>query len=572
MTRCPDLTRPEELVHKTPSIVHLAALTLAGCATFSLHAQTTSDLADQELQRQQQRERSRAEQAEQRPDVRLMQTEPSPIARYPEHESPCSVVRSITLQGELASDFKWALAAGDDAIGRCLGSAGMNVLIGKIQNAIIARGFVTTRVLAPPQDLQRGVLALALVPGRLRAIRFADASAHPISWNALPVSPGDVLNLRDIEQGLENFKRVPTADADIQIAPAEQAGESDLMVQWRQERRVRGAVSADDSGSRSTGRYQGGVTLSVDNPLGLQDLFYVTLNHHLSKTPTSGGSGTRGTTLHYSVPFRYWLLSLQSNDYRYHQTVAGATQDYVYSGTSTSSEVKLSRLIYRDGARKTTVSLQGFQRLSRNFIEDTEVEVQRRRTGGYVLALAHKEFFQAATLDAGVTYKHGTGAFGSLHAPEEAFGEGTSRPVLISADLALTVPLGKRMQYLAAWRAQWNRTPLVAQDRFSIGGRYTVRGFDSESSLAAERGSLLRNDLTWSALPNAQLYAGIDAGRVAGPSRERLRGGWLAGAALGVRGQVAGLQYDLSLGKPLHKPEGFHTAAYARTFSLNYGF
>ncbi len=552
--------------------IQIAALAIAGCASFSLHAQTTSDIADQELQRQQQRERSRAEQTEQRPDVRLMQAEPGSTTRYPERESPCSVVHSITLQGELGADFKWALAAGNDAIGRCLGSAGMNVLIGKIQNAIIARGFVTTRVLAPPQDLQSGVLALALVPGRLHAIRFADASAHPVSWNALPVRPGDVLNLRDIEQGLENFKRVPTADADIQIAPAEQVGESDLLVQWRQERRVRGAVSVDDSGSRSTGRYQGGVTLSVDNPLGLHDLFYVTLNHHLSRTPASGGSGTRGTTVHYSLPVRYWLLSLQSNDYRYRQTVAGATQDYVYSGTSTSSEVKLSRLVYRDGARKTTLSLQGFQRLSRNFIEDTEVEVQRRRTGGYVLALAHKEFFQAATLDAGVSYKHGTGAFGSLHAPEEAFGEGTSRPVLISADLALAVPIGKRLQYLAAWRAQWNRTPLVPQDRFSIGGRYTVRGFDGESSLAAERGSLLRNDLTWSAFSNGKLYAGIDAGRVGGPGRERLRGGWLAGAALGVRGLVSGLQYDISLGKPLHKPDGFHTAAYARTFSLNYGF
>ena len=30
---------------------------------------------------------------------------------------------------------------------------------------------------------------------------------------------------------------------------------------------------------------------------------------------------------------------------------------------------------------------------------------------------------------------------------------------------------------------------------FSIGGRYTVRGFDGEASLMGERGWLLRNDI-----------------------------------------------------------------------------
>ncbi len=37
--------------------------------------------------------------------------------------------------------------------------------------------------------------------------------------------------------------------------------------------------------------------------------------------------------------------------------------------------------------------------------------------------------------------------------------------------------------------------PLITQDRFSIGGRYTVRGFDGETTLIGERGWLLRNDL-----------------------------------------------------------------------------
>jgi hemolysin activation/secretion protein len=555
----------------TPVFRRSTFLVITACLSWPLHAQVLPTLGDQELQREQQRERQRTEQAEKRPDVRLDAAPATTAADYPATESPCSPITKVVLQGASAAQYSWALAQADSALGRCLGSTGVNVLVGRVQNAIVAAGGVTTRVVVPPQDLKSGTLALVVVPGVIHAIRFTDAIAPATTRNIFPAAGGAVLNLRDIEQALENFKRVPTVEADIQIAPAEAPGASDLVVKWRQDRRVRWSLSADDSGGASTGKYQGGATMSLDNPLGLHDLFYVTLNHHLPVHTAPGDNGTRGNTVSYSVPFQYWLLALQSNDYRYRQTVAGSSQDYLYSGTSTTSEVKLSRLVYRDGSRKTTVSLQGYQRLSRNFIDDTEVEVQRRRTGGFTLGLAHKEFIGAATVDASLAYKRGTGAFGSLRAPEEAFGEGTSRPVIITADLSLAVPLSAAWQYAGSWRAQWNRTALVAQDRFSIGGRYTVRGFDGDTSLAAERGSLLRNEVDWSVGPG-QLYLGIDAARVSGPSQVLLRGSWLAGAAVGWRGQAYGLQYELSLGRPLHKPAGFNTAAYARTFSLNYGF
>ena len=81
--------------------------------------------------------------------------------------------------------------------------------INKVQNAILAKGYVTTRVMAQEQDLTTGVLALTLCSrGVSVRIRFEE----PVSWrgrlwNAIPASRGDILSLRDIEQGLENFRR-----------------------------------------------------------------------------------------------------------------------------------------------------------------------------------------------------------------------------------------------------------------------------------------------------------------------------------------------------------------------------
>ena len=91
---------------------------------------------------------------------------------------------------------------------------------------------------------------------------------------------------------------------------------------------------------------------------------------------------------------------------------------------------------------------------SRNFIDDTEVETQHRATGGWEVGLAYEAFFGRTTLD---------------------------------VDLSTPFTLGEqRLRYTGAVRVQRNGTPLTPQDRFAIGGHYTVRGFDGESSLSAE--------------------------------------------------------------------------------------
>lgn len=551
---------------------------LCSISPIRVSAQSTTELTTQQLQRQQQRERALTEQAEEkRPDVRLPRAPAQTGAAYPADEQPCFPISHITLTGEGSARFEWALAAADDAVGRCLGSAGVNTVIGKVQNALVAAGYVTTRVLAAPQDLLAGQLRLLVVPGRIRAIRFAaPADQDGPSWRtAVPASPGDILNLRDIEQALENFKRVPTAEADIDIVPGEQPGDSDLVIKWRQAFPVRLSLSADDSGSKSTGKYQGGATVSLDNLLGWHELMYFSANRDLPAGGAASEHGTRNYALHYSVPAGYWLLSLNASHYRYYQSIAGANQNYLYSGTSGNVDLKAARVLYRDAARKTTAALRLYQRRSNNFIDDTEVQVQRRQMGGYELSLSHKEFVGAATLDGALSYKRGTHMFGTLAAPEEEFGEGTSRPAIVGADATFTLPFAlgaSKLQYQATWRSQWAGDRLIPQDRFAIGGRYTVRGFDGESSLSADRGWLLRNELSWSVNGANQLYLGLDHGEVGGERAALLAGTSLTGGGLGWRGQLGGAQLDLFIGRPIRKPERFRTASNTGGFSLNYQY
>ncbi len=565
-------------------------------------ASNPASIAAQEQLRQQERERIQRQQQEVRPDVRLSTSITSTIDTQkgddneilPLDETPCFNIQSISLIGEASERFQWLLnhvdqtpsGINDVAIGRCLGTHGMNVVLHRLQNALTQQGWVTTRVLVQPQELTSGDLQISLLPGRVGQIRLVpnDQGKIPEHVNlssAFPSQSGDILNLYELEHGLENLRRVPTVDAELSIAPnpVESANSksttADVNVNWRQRFPLRLSLAAADSGISSTGKYQGTATVSYDNPFALNDLFYLSYTRDLGGRD-SGKRGLQASSAHYSIPFGHWLLSFNTADSQYYQTVAGANQNILYSGANQNSEIKLSRIVYRNAYRKSTVSIKSWLRASQNYIDDTEVRVQRRRTAGWELGLNHREFFGTSSLDLSLNQRQGTGAFGARRAPEELFDEGTSRMRLTTTEIQLTIPFNvanQNLRYVSNVRAQWNQTLLVAQDRFLIGGRYSVRGFDGTNLLSADRGWVIRNEMALALGSRGhETYIGIDHGEVSGRNSKKLIGTHLTGAVWGLRGSIKGLSYDLFVGTPISKPDGFNTSHITTGFNLNWSY
>ncbi len=525
----------------------------------------------QEQQRQQARERALLEQNTPQADARLSRPE-AVLPDYPVNESPCFTINRLTLVGESAARFQWALDAAADAKGRCLGSQGIVLIINKVQNVILAKGYVTTRVMAQEQDLTTGVLTLTLQPGRVGETRFEE----PVSWrgrlwNAIPASRGDILNLRDIEQGLENFRRVPSVNADIKIVPGAEDGTSDLQVNWHEGRPVRLSLGVDDSGSKSTGRYLGSATLAIDAPFAQNDLFYANIGKDMFQ---HGPFGNRSHTLNYFFPVGYWAFSANYNDYTYHQNIPNANEVLRYSGKSDNIQLTVSRLLYRDQSHKTTLNLRGYRKHSTNAVDDVDIVSQKRRTAGWELGLNQRSYFGTTTLDANISWRRGTGAFHALPAPEESRHEGSARTGMLLGDLGINQPFSwgeQPWRVYTSVRGQWSPNALTPQERMAIAGRYTVRGFDGEQMLSGEKGLLWRNEIAWNVFSRGhELYLAADYGRVDGPNTRYLVGHQLAGSALGVRGALWGrFSYDLFAGVPLYKPAGFHTSGATAGFSVN---
>lgn len=509
------------------------------------------------------------------PDVRL--SEPSSgygRIDFPT-ETPCFAIQRVEISGKDALP-RWLplqhIASQPE--GRCLGGKGINLLMSTLQNRIVDHGWITTRVLAPSQDLKSGTLKLALVPGNIRHVKLTDDSDDYIQlYSAFPAHEGKLLDLRDIEQGLENLQRLPTVEANMEIVPGEKPGESDVVITRKQSKMWRLGLSLDDSGTETTGRYQGGATLSLDNPFSLSDLLYVSASHDLDN---KGGKGSKNYTGHYSVPFGYWMLGITGSDYDYHQTVAGDNADYRYSGKSKNLNVQLSRVLHRSGSQKTSFTYEVMGRETRSYIDDTEVGVQRRQTAAWRAGLQHRHYIGQATLDAGISYQRGTRWFGAQPAPEEYLGEATalSKIIQLSAGLDLPFELGSQhFRYNVQYQRQSSNTPLTPQEQFAIGNRWTVRGFDGERTLSASHGWYVRNDIAWrTPVPNQELYLGADYGEVGGYSSEPLIGKHLAGGVVGLRGSAFNTGYDLFAGRPFSKPDGFRTSSATLGFNLNWSW
>lgn len=238
-----------------------------------------------------------------------------------------------------------------------------------------------------------------------------------------------------------------------------------------------------------------------------------------------------------------------------------------------------SGYLHRDGQSKTTANVKGFLRQSNNYIADLEVLVQRRRTAGWEAGLQHLHYFEAGTLIAQMAHRHGSSTTG-VSVVDGGSGQTTDNLRLFTGLMQWVMPLntdGHAWQYSTQVQWQWAQTRLTPQDRFCMGGRYTVRGFDGQQTLCGDRGQLWRQELS-TPLPNWPTlhgYAALDAGRTTTPGQD---GSYkLSSVALGLKGLFKWqdqypFQFDFFVGKPLSRPGGFASASQVTGVSMRADF
>lgn len=543
------------------------------------------------------------------------------------------------------------IMGGSSVLGKCMTVNDINAIAIRVQNRLIEQGYVTSRIMVGDQNLTDGELRLTLIPGKIAqvVVNTADSKvpvyvkqtnrAYPaILDTALTIQTGKLLNIRDLETTLLNFKRVPSADANFKIVPSHTGlnpsadnaintlgtlGFSDILIDYTQHRRFRSSLSIDDSGSKSTGKYQSVATLSLDNLANYNDLFYLSFGRDLGNQinddkdhPSDKSKGSKNYGIGYVIPIKSSVLQLNANRYSYHQTVAGSTQDYIYGGTSRGYNAKLSHLVHRDAHSKSHVYAGGYAKSQQSDIDGTLIDVQTRKTAGYLFGMSHETTFGKRanhSLSTDISYKRGTAAFNALPSPEELFDEGSARVGIYQLNSNLTSRYGPIIGnkplpiiHSTTLKAQYATDSLTPDLKMAIGGRYTVRGFDGERSLSADNGILVRQDISFypsflnkqsannhsttinqNNIRNSQashaIYLGMDAGYITNHDKsqnKRLLGQHLVGAFIGIKGHYTpntnnpylSFNYDIFTSKAISEPAGFSNKDWVSGVSLGMSF
>lgn len=543
------------------SCLGVAIACAVALAPSSAGAQTSVDEA--ELRRRQREEDVARREKDSAPSVRSGRPLVDADADDLPTETPCFPIQHLELDGA-ERGFGWARRYVRRYEGRCIGQQGVNVVVRRLTQRILARGKVTTRVGIPEQDLSSGTLRLVLVVGTLRRVTYADDAGSKTRWQtALPIRAGDTLDVRDLDQALEQLKRVPSQDVELAIRPGEEPGQSDLELRVKRARPWRASATVDDGGAKSTGKLQATLTAALDDPLTLNDLLSVVAQHDADFQANDHQSW--GLNGNYSVPYGYWTFGVSGGSSRYRQVVAGGQEAFTYRGQNTNLALHLERVVRRDQVSKSLVSLELAKRWGRTWINDVEIEVQRREVTSAALSVSHRHTIGRATVQGELEVRRGLPWWAQRDPSEIAPGAGSTQFTIGTLDLNVSVPfrlLDLPLRYRNQTRYQYTGDRLLVADQLAIGGRYTVRGLDGEQTLAAERGWYTRNDLGVT-VPRIkqELYVAADYGRVAGPSSAPLPGIILAGAAVGVRGGWRMLSWDGFIGWPLAKPERMNAAA-----------
>ncbi|MFT6616415.1 MAG: hemolysin activation/secretion protein [Halopseudomonas sp.] len=558
------------MIKKIGRTTSLFCITFGLLCSSPLSAANLNDINDAVRQQQQ-------IQQEQQLRLQLQYEEDLKSSRPPANLSPpleeikpsitngiCIQVNEIQMEGVeklKPKDFKSLLKAYEST---CMNVGDIERLMAEVTAIYLEKGFITTRVYLAKQDLQGGILVLQIVEGLLEGISINDNNTNSISiMNVYPGVIGEPLNLRDIEQTIDQINRLQSNNVTMSITPGKTIGTSVLTLTNKTKKRWGANLGYDNYGQESTGQDQATGNLTLDNPFGFND--FISISHNRT-TPYDGSErGSKSNSLTYVVPLGYSTFSINGSESNYSSPLMLASGNSLKSsGTSQNLSLRLDRTLFRDRSSKWSVSSTVNNKDSKNYLDDNFLSISSRKLSNIDLDLTYTKSYSIGTGTVSIGHVKGVDWFGALKD---------------EADLPTVAPQAQfnKWKYAGSFSSNFNvkNKTLIASSRLTgqyaedvlfgseallIGGIYTVRGFSS-NSLSGESGFYVRNDLT---LPintaaiagltsSLRVYTGLDYGQVSNNSKN-VPDGSLSGAALGMTLSIASLNIDVNTSKAIKKP------------------
>ncbi|HPS56681.1 MAG TPA: ShlB/FhaC/HecB family hemolysin secretion/activation protein [Spirochaetota bacterium] len=428
-------------------------------------------------------------------------------------------------------------------------------LVGNITNKLVEKGYITARVKVPlDQNLKSGVLVLTVVKGYIGSIKpeKESLSTRIQVFTAFPFLEGELLNIEDLDYGIEQMNKLGSNNATMKVIPGSELGFSDIVIYNQQGNWLSLDIGVDNLGQKTTGVNRGKVSAGFDNLLNINDNIYA--NYTATLNSDTDRKYNRSASFQIAFPLGYWSFSSTYSYTEYMQYVQGLNTEFKSSGSDASmifgADRMLGRIGYNRFKARTSLALKD----KKNYIEDAIIDVSSRKLTVAKIGLEYTTFIYGGYFLFDAYYNRGLELLGAFK-DEGDMDADTPRAQFNKCDMSLLWNktfqfMGQNLGYLFNFVGQWGIETLYSSEKISIGDLNTVRGFKN-GSISGDRGFYIRNDFSvfdfsrfQENLRGLKLFAGYDYGYAI----ERCGLDENSGTGEGsVMGWAAGLSYSAGI-------------------------
>ncbi|MCX5782115.1 MAG: ShlB/FhaC/HecB family hemolysin secretion/activation protein [Elusimicrobia bacterium] len=368
----------------------------------------------------------------------------------------------------------------------------------KLQNLYMNKGYTAARVYIDINTLPQGILKFVVLEGVIEKIRFSDKQDPLPIFMAFPFLEGNVFNIRNIEQGLEQMNKIKSNDVVMNIVPGEKEGETIVELKNKPSRRTRLNIGVDNAGSETTKEYRNTTGLEIDNFFRLNDNLTLNYVRGLNDKEDEFYSNTYSAIM--SIPFGYWTFSANYSKSFYLTTVPGLFGNIQSKADSYTQGLSVDKMLFRGQRYRFSSGVK----ISRKEVNSFLIQgiISQKLPSSMQIAPAELYIMDTHYLENGslmirLNYIRGLDAFGAQKDPQDIkIGDPKAQYEALGAlgyfYSIFNVPgVNFPLTYMANFRAQYSWYDLLGSEQFGT----SVRGF-KDGGVSGESGFSISNDIT----------------------------------------------------------------------------
>lgn len=457
----------------------------------------------------------------------------------------CFTITNITVNNSTLIDKNDIERTKNKYLNECNYLSDLKNLVNDINALYIEKGYITSQSYITSQDISSGNLTIEVIEGKVANIIPNETYIN----TAFFMQKEKPLNIRDIEVALENINRLSSNDATMKLAPSDRVGYTDIVVENDLSMRFGGFLGVDNYGSKRTGKAQASAGARLENIFNINDIlniYYNTSNKHFTDENSIGNG------YDFSFPLGRATFTFSQRNNRYEQFVRTGASTFITEGRTKTYTFDTHYKLYHDQKHRLGVSASLSNYKTRNYFAGVHLDTSSYRLSKLGLSLDYLYQIYGFYVYTNLSLIQGVDLFNNYH-----------NTMLDDDYMYYNFSLSAMkdfypFRYTLNFYAQHTKDELFGADKISIGGPYSVRGFNKEG-LSGNSGYYVRNELLYNSNfdilggLNNSIFIALDGGAI--KKDVSSDGGKLLGYAVGTKFNFKHLDATLQYSIPLYKKD-----------------